>query len=771
MEKKLLPSQLYSHPGKLLENHLISTQKLIVHYLSEMPNDLAVSALGNTAKIIALTHDLGKATDFFQKHLKGERVPKKLSRHSLFSALITYNILKEQFQNNEMPMLGYMAVRRHHGDLENPETEAFLEDEEVDLVKKQIDNINQEKWSILINNLYKYGLPTTLTLQDLKSWIHFFPALMKEERRKWRKMNDLKLYFISNLLFSLLIDGDKTEVVIQSALPSRKQNIPFHAIQKYRERFRTYETSIINQMRERAFHEVININQSLENPLFSLNLPTGMGKTIAALSFAFKLREKIYQESGLLPRIIYALPFLSIIDQCAEVIEEILSFEFPEMDSSIFLKHHHLSDISYIKSDEYFEPEEAKILIEGWNSEIILTTFVQIFHTLIGYRNHFLRKFHRLCSSIIILDEVQSIPVKYWGTVNKVLSDWCNLSHSYVLLVTATEPFLFEPSQLIPLVEKNHYFKSLDRVRIYIHNQESTLEEFVKKLPKDIRGRMLFVFNTISSARQAHQLLENHYQKSIEFLSSHVVPLQRLERIKAIHNGESSIVVSTQLIEAGVDIDFDIVYRDFAPLDSLNQTAGRCNRNNLNKKGEMHLFFLLNEKNKLYAHSIYDPILLDATREILKHQDFIEEKDFLDLVGCYYKTISERKSKKESESYLNALSKLRYQLAGDGEKSIKDFKLIEEDFRRFDIFIELNEEAKKLWEIYLSLKEIGDVYKRRLEFQKIKNRFYHYVIAVPLTVQNQPPLVYGFGYINQSSLDGFYDFKTGYKIQGDIILW
>ena len=144
MEKKLLPSQLYSHPGKLLEDHLISTQKLIVNYLNEMPDDLADSDLGNTAKIVGLTHDLGKATDFFQKHLKGERVPKKLSRHSLFSALITYNILKEQFQNNEMPMLGYMTVLRHHGDLENPETEAYLEDEEIDLVKKQIDNIDQE---------------------------------------------------------------------------------------------------------------------------------------------------------------------------------------------------------------------------------------------------------------------------------------------------------------------------------------------------------------------------------------------------------------------------------------------------------------------------------------------------------------------------------------------------------------------------------------------------------------------------------------------------
>ena len=208
---------------------------------------------------------------------------------------------------------------------------------------------------------------------------------------------------------------------------------------------------------------------------------------------------------------------------------------------------------------------------------------------------------------------------------------------------------------------------------------------------QDIRGRTLFVFNTIASARHAHQLIENHYQKSIEFLSSHVVPQQRLERIKAIRNGESSIVVSTQLIEAGVDIDFDIVYRDFAPLDSLNQTAGRCNRNSLNNKGEMHLIFLLNEKNKLYANSIYDRILLGATREVLASQDFIEEKNFLDLVDIYYRTINERKSKKESESYLNALSGLRYQLAADNEKSIKDFELIEEDFPRFDVFIELNE--------------------------------------------------------------------------------
>ena len=108
-----------------------------------MPDDLADSDLGNTAKIVGLTHDLGKATDFFQKHLKGERVPKKLSRHSLFSALITYHILKEQFQNNEMPMLGYMTVLRHHGDLENLNG-SYLEDEENRFGHKQITISNRK---------------------------------------------------------------------------------------------------------------------------------------------------------------------------------------------------------------------------------------------------------------------------------------------------------------------------------------------------------------------------------------------------------------------------------------------------------------------------------------------------------------------------------------------------------------------------------------------------------------------------------------------------
>jgi len=242
-----------------------------------------------------------------------------------------------------------------------------------------------------------------------------------------------------------------------------------------------------------------------------------------------------------------------------------------------------------------------------------------------------------------------------------------------------------------------------------------------------------------------------------------------LERIKEIRDKGVKILVTTQLVEAGVDIDFDIVYRDLAPLDSITQSAGRCNRNWRNEKGEVNIISLKDEK-KNYSSYIYDSILLDITRKILTDNKVISEKDYLGIIEKYYYEITEKKSKDISKDLLNAIYSLKYK-SEDESKGISDFKLIEEDYQKVDVFIELNNDAKNVWTKFELIKENRDLFERRLEFNQIKGNFYNYVISISVKAKNIPPEVLGFRYVNMESLNDYYDDKTGFKTDSEALIW
>ena len=147
-----------------------------------------------------------------------------------------------------------------------------------------------------------------------------------------------------------------------------------------------------------------------------------------------KLRERIRREKNYIPRIIYCLPFVNIIEQNYDVFSKVLSLisDFKRNLSSYLLKHHHLADLEYKYGNELKPLDESLLLIEAWESEIIVTTFVQLMHTIVGFKNSFLKKFHNVVGSIIILDEVQSIPVEYWKLTRNVLDYLTKILGCYV---------------------------------------------------------------------------------------------------------------------------------------------------------------------------------------------------------------------------------------------------------------------------------------------------------------------------------------------------
>lgn len=766
MGSTLPSSGLESHPGVPLEDHLINTATFAEFFLQEKPANIQ-KELAPVLKTCALVHDLGKATTYFQQYLSGNGPKIREASHSLFSAVCTYSLLLEQFPDGLYPILGFLAVKRHHGNLREIIDEIIfdIEDDQT-LLKKQLANIQDDRLAILAQKLNSAGLPVVLTKPKIASWIDNFPGWVRPIKRRLRAQPPgIENYITANLIYSILLDADKSATVFQNKLTIfRRQKFDYqNLIPNYRAQI-PFPSSPLNKLRDSAYNEAVNLPINHGQRFYSLNLPTGMGKTLTALAFASRLCAIVEKETGIKPRIIYALPFLSIIDQNADVIEKILQTNGIVSTSDIFLKHHHLADIVYQKDDTEFDTPQAEILIEGWNSEIIITTFVQFFHTLITNSNRSLRKFHRLANSIIILDEVQNIPTKYWLLLQKLLSFIAEKLNSYIIFATATEPLIFPKEQLTDIIaDKERYFSSLDRINIKQEIEKPrTIEQFADEFNFLPDKTYLFIFNTIAAARQFYESIKSK-GVTATYLSTHLIPKERGERIKKIKEKGVRFVVSTQLVEAGVDIDFDVVVRDFAPLDSIIQAAGRCNRN-ATGRGTVFIVKLIDEQKKPFYSYIYDGVLMDITSDILAGKQELKEADLLPLLNEYYQQTQQKKSQQESKELLTAVEQLRYE-SNDDRPGIADFQLITDELDKLDVFIEFDKEAQKVWQQFLEIKKITDPFQRREMLNKIRNQFYQYVISIPRSTTNRPDEFDEISYVPQSTLSEYYDPETGFIIK------
>jgi CRISPR-associated endonuclease/helicase Cas3 len=778
MEKPSASSELLSHPDKKLSHHLIETAELVKIFLDDIKPTNFPSYLPQLAIISALAHDMGKATSFFQSYLRESDEKKKQilknkpeTHHSLLSAIITFYLAEKLLDDIVPPFYSYLAVKHHHSDLNDIRDDLLSSEieDQLRILNNQLESIDESLFQSLYAEIRrKHPFLPDFALKDFSQWLPNFPSVITQLRRRLRKEKlGLDGYLLLNFLYSLLIDADKSGVVLQEKGYFIRQNLSYDAVDAYKRR-QKWEALEINLLRENAYEEAVKKEIDLDRHIYLLNLPTGMGKTLTSFAFALRLREKMEKERGIKPRIIYCAPFLSIIEQNFAVIGEVLRSD----ESTILLKHHHLSDLFYKTREEIAEEEKARILIEGWNSEVIVTTFVQLFHTLISNRNSSLRKFHRLANSIIILDEVQSIPHSYWKLVREVLLYLAEKFDAYILLSTATAPLIFERRESLPLVNSEQYFPKLNRIALIPDIKEKkVLSKFLNELSIEKGNKYLFIFNTISCAREFCELLMKKVKRSeLTFLSTHITPKQREERIRGIREGKYRIVVSTQLVEAGVDIDFDVVYRDFAPLDCLIQSAGRCNRN-ARKRGVVFVVKLVREDNKrTYASYIYDSVLRDATERILRDKEMIEESQFLSLIEEYYKMTREILSTDKAKELLNALIEGKY-CGSDEGPYICDFKLIEEEMPKVDVFVEIDGEAQEIWQRYCEIKEMEDRWERMREFEKIKAKFYSFLISAPANSQNIPPQVEGFYYINRNDLSRFYDPLYGFKCESELAIW
>jgi CRISPR-associated endonuclease/helicase Cas3 len=233
------------------------------------------------------------------------------------------------------------------------------------------------------------------------------------------------------------------------------------------------------------------------------------------------------------------------------------------------------------------------------------------------------------------------------------------------------------------------------------------------------------ICNTIAQSRWLFNELERTFPASdLIYLSSSLLPPMRRWNIRRIKTSQKrKIVVSTQVVEAGVDIDLDVVYRDFAPLDSINQSAGRCNRNAKRGTGKVKLFNLGKHKH------IYDPVLMNITQEVLdKFGDEILEGQLFDLNNTYAAAVRKKitNDSNESQKLIAAMQKLQLETVAES------FQLIEEDHRHYNVFLPCCKGAKNVWEKYQKAsQEINDPYQRKTEMKKLKPLLLQYVTRFP----------------------------------------
>ncbi|OQX06466.1 MAG: hypothetical protein BWK80_50685 [Desulfobacteraceae bacterium IS3] len=761
---------LISHPAeknapeKPLKVHLFNVGENSRRLIKSVRLDLTITSqekLAELACFIGMFHDFGKATTWFQDYINGNRKGDNLTHHSFVSAVVCYHAVREKFDSPIWAMAAYLIVKKHHGDLEVFNSD---EAENMDIAEKQLRDIlkNQaEKVEQIYSEAFSdiLRLVESIDLEDFKETLENFEDDLDDYGDDLGDEQKIELFFVVNLLFSVLIDTDKKDAArLDTVFFDGNLKEPVSDVFAYIENCRKNnpekfdKSDSLNKLRDEFLSEIV-ANKSIraENHFYTITAPTGIGKTFGCLAFANKLKSMLPEGEG---RIIYCLPYTSIIDQNFDEFEKIVRFakkeKYDERPGRYLLKHHHLmfKEVkNRVRQEEYSYKDylDDKLFVESWESAMIVTTFVQFFHTIIGYKNSFLKKFHNIVNSIIILDEVQNVNPDYYDLLRNVLDVLGKRFNIRFLLITATQPEILDSdkSGTIELVDSRKYMKDplFNRVKLKIEKEPQYLDDFKEEFCEAFSGEnCLLVMNTKKSAIGLYEYINEQMKRdyAVFCLTTYLTPFDRKEKLgcirKALKNKEKIIVVSTQLIEAGVDVSFRNVYRDFGPLDSVVQVAGRCNRNGEYGElgGEMTLINLKDENDRCY-HSIYKKILSQHVNDVIEN-DVYESSNFADLSEKYFGKFD---FIAKSGSLLSAIYDLNYDMPMKDQMPIKDFRLIEE-YQEEDVYILITKEAQEDMYRFLDLKEkladkdMGKDEKNAilLEMEKLKGKLKEYQISL-----------------------------------------
>lgn len=410
--------------------------------------------------------------------------------------------------------------------------------------------------------------------------------------------------------------------------------------------------------------------------IYSLTVPTGGGKTIASLAFALQ-HSRVNERK----RIIYVVPYTSIIEQNAAVFREILG----EVN---VLEHH-----SHVQYDDKEEFRPMQLAAENWDKPVIVTTNVQFFESLFSNKPSRCRKLHNIANSVIIFDEAQMLPIPYLKPCVRAMAELAVNYKSTIVLCTATQPSLsdFFPKgtaiqELCPNVEEQFTFFKRTKIKNIGTISEESL---IQKLSAEIQA--LCILNHRKRVQKIYQKLKG---EGVYHLSTLMYPVHRKQKLEEIRSrlkeGKKCVLIATSLVEAGVDLDFLHVYRELAGVDSMVQAAGRCNR-----EGKRHL-----EESMVYIFQLEEKMTLPAELKLPLEigkivADQFEDITSLEAIQDYFNRLHYMKGGQlDQKGVIDQLergaSSASYAFASIGE----EFRLIEEKTRQ--IIIGKEERAKEL---------------------------------------------------------------------------
>lgn len=495
--------------------------------------------------------------------------------------------------------------------------------------------------------------------------------------RKPNKNFDFSLSVFMRMIYSCLVDADflDTEKFMKNGQTGRNsgQNMEI-LLEKLENHVQPWlenqDLNSINGRRTEILKACMEAGKE-ERGLFHLTVPTGGGKTIASLAFA--LRHAVFHH---MDHIIYVIPYTSIIEQNAEVFRNILGEEN-------VLEHH--CNVDYDSSEDL---KPMQLASENWDKPVIVTTSVQFFESLFANTSSKCRKLHNIANSVVIFDEAQMLPVDYLKPCIAMMETLMEDYRSSMVLCTATQPaldkiFIGERTfvELCPNVKEQ--FEFFRRVT-YQNLGYVPIDQLAGQLQKEKQA--LCIVNTKKYAQELYRKLkgEGVYHLSTSMYQKHRkrILAQIRERLK---QKKKCILISTSLVEAGVDLDFCHVYRQIAGVDSIIQAAGRCNREG-QEKAEDSIVFVFDVTDSKIAPSQRLPV--DIAKAILQETDDISD---LDSITEYFKRLYRfREQSLDKKNIMGKFQEHKYNF----ETAAKKFRLIEEDTRT--ILVPVEQEAEEL---------------------------------------------------------------------------
>ena len=488
---------------------------------------------------------------------------------------------------------------------------------------------------------------------------------------------DFSLSAFIRMLYSCLVDADflDTESFMKNGRTLREAG---EAISVLLERLKDYvadwlqneDTDTVNGRRTEILRHCFEKGIS-ERGIFQLTVPTGGGKTIASLAFALQ-----HAVENRMDRVIYVIPYTSIIEQNAEVFRKILG------DQNVLENHY---NVDY-ESTEELKP--MQLAAENWDEPVVVTTNVQFFESLFANKSSRCRKLHNIANSVIIFDEAQMLPTDYLKPCIAMMEELVGNFCSSIVLCTATQPALtslfrrkMPVTELCPRVaEQFRFFERVTFKNIGVVSED----ELIEKLEQE--DQALCIVNTKKRAQRIYQKMKG---EGVFHLSTTMYPKHRrriLGKIRRlVKDGEKCILISTSLVEAGVDLDFRGVYRQLAGVDSMIQAAGRCNREGKRGADESFAYiFQFEEKENVPGQQLQ----IDVSKMLIS-----EGEDILSLHGIekYFEALYHfRGESLDKKKILEEFKGKRYNFA----KVAKKFKLIEDD--TLTVFVGREEEAEEL---------------------------------------------------------------------------